>query len=102
VRICNVFAYRLRVLEAVTANAAKPLVAGEDVRTPLGTFRVVLRIVHFSNLLAIRLSLTGLELAVNTESMRVAVSLPLTRPVFRLGRKARRRLVNSSGIAAPR
>ena len=27
VRICNVFAYRLRVLEAVTADAAKPLVA---------------------------------------------------------------------------
>src|SRR5262245_24814480 len=52
VRICNVFAYRLRVLEAVTANAAKPLVAGEDVRTPLGTFRVVLRIVHSSNLQA--------------------------------------------------
>jgi len=40
VRIRDVFAYRLRVLEAVTANAAMPLVAGEDVRTPLGAFRV--------------------------------------------------------------
>jgi hypothetical protein len=29
----DVFAYRLRVLEAVTANAAMPLVAGEYVRT---------------------------------------------------------------------
>src|SRR5262249_12418569 len=29
----DVFAYRLRVLEAVTANAAMPLVAGEDVRS---------------------------------------------------------------------
>jgi len=40
VRIRDVFAYRLRVLEAVTANAAMPLVAGEFVRTPLGAFRV--------------------------------------------------------------
>ena len=38
--ISNAFAYRLRVQEAVTANAAMPLVAGEDVRTPLGAFRV--------------------------------------------------------------
>ena len=42
----DVFAYRLRVLEAVTANAAMPLVAGEDVRTPLGAFRVVFGIGH--------------------------------------------------------
>jgi hypothetical protein len=26
-----------------------PLVAGEDVRTPLGAFRVVFRIGHFNN-----------------------------------------------------
>jgi len=43
----DVFAYRLRVLEAVTANAAMPLVAGEDVRTPLGAFRVVFGNGHF-------------------------------------------------------
>src|SRR5262252_3437584 len=47
VRMRDVFAYRLRVLEAVTANAAMPLVAGEDVRTPLGAFRVVFGIGHF-------------------------------------------------------
>src|SRR5262245_13414 len=41
VLISNVFAYHLRVQEAVTANAAMPLVAGEGVRTPLGAFRVV-------------------------------------------------------------
>jgi hypothetical protein len=34
VLIRDVFAYHLRVQEAVTANAAMPLVAGEDVRTP--------------------------------------------------------------------
>ena len=45
----DVFAYRLRVLEAVTANAAMPLIAGEDVRTPLGAFRVVFGIGHFRN-----------------------------------------------------
>src|SRR5262249_25896557 len=45
----DVFAYRLRVLEVVTANAAMPLVAGEDVRTPLGAFRVVFGIGHFQN-----------------------------------------------------
>jgi hypothetical protein len=28
-------------------NAAMPLVAGEDVRTPLGAFRVVFRMGHF-------------------------------------------------------
>src|SRR5215467_15240597 len=49
VRMRDVFAYRLRVLEAVTANAAMPLVAGEDVRTPLGAFRVVFGIGHFNN-----------------------------------------------------
>src|SRR6516225_10449687 len=49
VLVGNVFAYHLRVQEAVTANAAMPLVAGEDVRTPLGAFRVVLRIGHFNN-----------------------------------------------------
>jgi hypothetical protein len=42
----DVFAYRLRVLEAVTADAAMPLVACEDVRTPLGALRVVLGIGH--------------------------------------------------------
>src|SRR5262245_26108815 len=47
VRMCDVFAYRLRVLEAVTANAAMPLVAGENVRTPLGAFRVIFGIGHF-------------------------------------------------------
>src|SRR6516164_5331756 len=41
VLISSVFAYHLRVQEAVTANAAMPLVAGEDVRTPPGTFRIV-------------------------------------------------------------
>src|SRR5215831_6945902 len=46
VLIGNVFAYHLRVQEAVTANAAMPLVVGEDVRTPLGAFRVVFRIRH--------------------------------------------------------
>src|SRR5436305_11798219 len=45
----NVFAYHLRVEEAVTANAAKPLVAGEGVRTPLGAFRVVFGIGHLDN-----------------------------------------------------
>src|SRR5215831_10499811 len=45
----DVFAYRLRVLEAVTANAAMPLVAGEDVGAPLGAFRVVFGIGHFQN-----------------------------------------------------
>src|SRR5258707_9051998 len=49
VLISNVFAYHLRVQEAVTANAAMPLVAGEDVRTPLGAFRVVFGIGHFNN-----------------------------------------------------
>src|SRR5215475_5023566 len=49
VRMRDVFAYRLRVLEAVTANAAMPLVAGEDVRAPLGAFRVVFGIGHFQN-----------------------------------------------------
>jgi len=47
VLIANVFAYHLRVQEAVTANAAMPLVSGEDVRTPLGAFRVVFGIGHF-------------------------------------------------------
>src|SRR5262249_16631796 len=46
VRMRDVFAYRLRVLEAVTANAAMRLGAGEDVRTPLGAFRVVFGIGH--------------------------------------------------------
>ncbi len=49
VLISNVFAHHLRVQEAVTANAAMPLVAGEDVRTPLGAFRVVFGIGHFNN-----------------------------------------------------
>src|SRR5262249_38258846 len=47
VRMRDVFAYRLRVLEAGTANAAMPLVAGENVRTPLGAFWVVFGIGHF-------------------------------------------------------
>jgi hypothetical protein len=42
VRIRDVFAYRLRVLEAVTANTAMPFAAGKGVRAPLGAFRVVL------------------------------------------------------------
>ena len=49
VLISNVFSYRLRVLEAVTANAAMPLVAGEDVRTPLGGFSGRLWYRAFSN-----------------------------------------------------
>src|SRR6266403_6403555 len=44
--ISNVFAYHFRMEEAVTANAAMPLVAREDVRTPLGAFRVVFGIGH--------------------------------------------------------
>jgi hypothetical protein len=48
VLISNVFAYHLRIQEAVTANAAMPLVAGEDVRTPLRAFRVVFGIGHFN------------------------------------------------------
>jgi hypothetical protein len=44
--ISNVFAYHFRIEEAVTANAAMPLVAREDVRTPLGAFRVVFGIGH--------------------------------------------------------
>jgi hypothetical protein len=47
VRIRDVFAYRLRVLEAVTANAAMPLLAGEDVWTPLGVFQIVFGMGHF-------------------------------------------------------
>ena len=35
-RIRDVFAYRLRVPKALTANAAMPFVAGESVRTPRG------------------------------------------------------------------
>src|SRR5262245_16010533 len=38
-----------RIQETVTANAAMPLVAGEDVRTPLGAFRVVFGIGQFDN-----------------------------------------------------
>jgi hypothetical protein len=49
VLISNVFAYHLRIQEAITANAAMPLVAGEDVRTPFGAFRVVFGIGHFNN-----------------------------------------------------
>jgi hypothetical protein len=46
VLIRDVFAYHLRVQEVVTANAATPLVAGEDVGTPLGAFRVVFGMGH--------------------------------------------------------
>jgi hypothetical protein len=49
VLVGNMFAYHLRVQEAVTANAAMPLVANEDVRTPLGAFRVVFGIGHRLN-----------------------------------------------------
>ena len=38
VRIRDVFAYRLRVPKALTANAAMPFVAGESVRTTPGAF----------------------------------------------------------------
>ena len=48
VLISNVFAYHLRVQKAVTANAAVPLVVGENVRSPLGAFRVVFGIRHFN------------------------------------------------------
>ena len=54
VLIRDVFAYHLRVQEAVTANAAMPLVAGEDVRTPLGAFRVVFGIGHRLNNRSVR------------------------------------------------
>jgi hypothetical protein len=47
VLIGDVFAYHLRTLEAITANAAMPLVTGEGVRTPFGAFRVVFGIGHF-------------------------------------------------------
>ena len=47
--IGDVFAYHLRILEAITANAAMPLIAGEGVRTPFGAFRVVFRIGHFDD-----------------------------------------------------
>ena len=47
VRIRDVFAYRLRVQETVTANAAMPLLAGEDVWTPLGVFRIVFGMGNF-------------------------------------------------------
>jgi len=49
VLIGDVFAYHLRINEAITANAAMPLVAGEHVRTPLGASRVVFGIGHFDN-----------------------------------------------------
>ena len=49
VLIRNVFAYHLRIQEAITANAAMPLVVGEHVRTPLGAFRIVFGIGHFNN-----------------------------------------------------
>src|SRR5262249_23466514 len=49
VLIGDVFAYHLRVQEAITANAAMPLVAREYIRTPLGAFRVVFRIGHFNH-----------------------------------------------------
>jgi hypothetical protein len=49
VRIRDVFAYGLRVQEAVTANAAMPLLAGEDVWTPLGVFRIVFGMGHFKS-----------------------------------------------------
>jgi hypothetical protein len=42
-----IFTEDLGLLEAVTANAAMPLVAGEDVRTPVGVFRVVFGMGHF-------------------------------------------------------
>jgi hypothetical protein len=45
----DVFAYHLRGQEAVTANATMPLVVGENVRTPLGAFRVVFWIGHRLN-----------------------------------------------------
>ena len=47
VRIRDLFAYRLRVLKAVTANAATPFVGGEDVRTPFGASRVGFGRGHF-------------------------------------------------------
>src|SRR5262249_6657869 len=47
VLISDVFAYHLRIQEAITVNAAMPLVAGEHVRTPLGAFWVVFGIGHF-------------------------------------------------------
>ena len=47
VLIRNVFAYHLRIQEPITANAAMPLVAGEDVWTPLRAFVVVFGVRHF-------------------------------------------------------
>src|SRR5262249_551141 len=49
VLIGDMFAYHLRIPQSVTANAAMPLVAVEDVRTPLGAFRVIFGIGHFNN-----------------------------------------------------
>src|SRR5215471_2517574 len=49
VLIGDMFAYHLRIQEAITANAAMPLVAGEDIRMPLGAFRVIFGIGHFNN-----------------------------------------------------
>jgi hypothetical protein len=49
VLIGDVFAYHLRIQEAITANTAMPLVTGEHVRTPLGALRVVLGIGHFND-----------------------------------------------------
>ncbi len=46
VLISNVFAVPS---PSTGTNAAMPLVAGEDVRTPLGAFRVVFGIGHFNN-----------------------------------------------------
>jgi hypothetical protein len=48
VLIGDVFAYHLRIQEAITANAAMPLVAGKHVGTPLGASRVVFGIGHFN------------------------------------------------------
>jgi hypothetical protein len=46
--VSNVCTYHLRVREAVTANAAMPLVAGKDVGTPIGAFWIVFGIGHFN------------------------------------------------------
>src|SRR5262245_27828266 len=49
VLIGDVFAYHLRIQEAITTNAAMPLVACEHIRTPVGVSRVVFGLGHLIN-----------------------------------------------------
>jgi hypothetical protein len=67
VRIRDVFSYHLRVQEAVTANAAMPLVAGEDVRTPLGVF---LRLSDRAFSYRVKKSLTAIRVLAGRDTLR--------------------------------